>query len=125
MARPYVAERRTNKLGTILELKLRRCERHGGSYRDGLNPHAYESTTRLYSLADTTPTAAKNDVTINDTASTQLDTRATIAPRSYDTTNSGDDYEYFIDNNDNDVDMTSQPAIHTMMHDGRGVANHT
>ena len=35
------------------------------------------------------------------------------------TTNSGDDYEYLTDNNDNDVDMTSQPAILTMMHDGR------
>ena len=69
-----VAERRTNKLGTILELKLRRCERHGGSYRDDLNPHACGSTTRLYCLADTAPTAAKNYVTINDTGSTQLDT---------------------------------------------------
>ena len=81
IGRLCVAERRTNKLGTILELKLRRCERHGGSYRDDLNPHACGSTTRLYSLADTIPTAAKHDVTINDTASTQLDTGATIAPR--------------------------------------------
>ena len=74
-----VAERRTNNLGAVP--KLRRCERHGGSYRDGLTPHACGSATQLYSLADTTPTAAANDVTIKDTASTQLDTRATIAPR--------------------------------------------
>ena len=73
--RLYVAERRTNKLGTILELKLRRCERHGGSYRDDLNPHACGSTTRLYCLADTAPTAAKNYMTITDTGSTQLDTK--------------------------------------------------
>ena len=45
--------------------------------------------------------------------------------KSIDLINSGDDYEYFIDNNDTGVDMTSQPAIHTMMHDGRGVVNDT